>query len=184
MLKYLPNALTTLRLLLALPLGVLILRQEYAPALWIGLLAGITDALDGFAARRLGAFSQLGAALDPIADKLLVMVSFVCFAEVGLVPWYLAAVVVGRDLLIVGGALFYRLLVGPIHFAASTLSKLNMMVQISFCVLLLSAQFLPAVGPITLQLASAVVVVIAIVSGLDYVVTWTRKARQQRALDK
>ncbi len=65
MLNYLPNALTTLRLLLALPLGMLILRHEYQLALWVGLIAGITDALDGFTARRLNSFSPIGAALDP-----------------------------------------------------------------------------------------------------------------------
>ena len=64
MLKYLPNALTISRLVLALPLGLLILRQEFALALGVGLLAGITDALDGYSARKLGYLSQLGAALD------------------------------------------------------------------------------------------------------------------------
>jgi cardiolipin synthase len=180
MLKYLPNALTMLRLLLALPLGLLILRHDYALALWIGLLAGITDALDGFTARRLGYFSQFGAALDPVADKLLIMVSFLCFAHVGLVPWYVAAVVVGRDLVIVSGALCYRLLVGPIKFAATLLSKVNMLVQICFCVLLLAAQLLPAISPLAIQWATAVLLVIAVVSGLDYMVTWTRKARQNK----
>lgn len=180
MLKYLPNALTTLRLLLALPLGVLILRHDYDLALWVGLLAGITDALDGFAARKLNYFSPLGAALDPIADKLLVMVTFICFAHVALVDWMLAAIVIGRDLVIVGGALCYRLVVGPFKFGATTLSKLNMGVQIFFCVFLLAAQLLPPLPETLFSVATGTVIIIAIVSGLDYVLTWSRKARQQR----
>ena len=180
MLKYLPNALTTLRLLLALPLGILILRQDYDLALWVGLLAGITDALDGFAARRLNYFSPVGAALDPIADKLLVMVTFICFASVELVDWMLAAIVIGRDLVIVGGALCYRLVIGPFKFGATALSKLNMIVQIFFCVFLLAAQLLPPLPDALFSGATVIVIIIAIVSGLDYVLTWSRKARLQR----
>ena len=90
MLRYLPNSLTLLRLLLALPLGWLILREQYALALATGVLAGLSDALDGFAARRLDALTRLGAILDPIADKTLITVTFVCLAAVELAPWYLA----------------------------------------------------------------------------------------------
>ncbi len=180
MLKYLPNAITSLRLLLALPLGMLILQQDYAMALAVGLLAGITDALDGFAARRLGYFSRFGAALDPIADKLLILVTFACLAMVELVPIAVAAVVIGRDLVIVVGAICYRLLVGPIDFAATKLSKLNMLVQICFCVMLLAMQLLPPMPAYLLQGATVLLLAIAVISGSDYVLTWSRKARQQR----
>ena len=100
MLQYLPNALTFSRLLLAAPLGYLILQQNYQWALAIGLLAGATDALDGFAARRLGALSRFGAILDPIADKLLVATCLVLVAhtdqryEVALI----AVVIIGREI--------------------------------------------------------------------------------------
>jgi cardiolipin synthase (CMP-forming) len=176
MLKYLPNSLTILRLLLALPLGLLILRQDYSMALWVGLIAGVTDALDGFAARRLGYFSQLGAALDPIADKLLILVTFLCLAQVELINWTLAAVVIGRDLIIVGGAIGFRLLVGPFEFGATALSKLNMIVQICFCVLILASQQLPPLPGGLVFAATGAVVLAAIISGLDYVYTWSRKA--------
>lgn len=176
MLKYLPNSLTLLRLLLALPLGLLILRQDYSMALWVGLIAGVTDALDGFAARRLGYFSPLGAALDPIADKLLILVTFLCLAQVELINWALAAVVIGRDLVIVGGAIGFRLLVGPFEFGATALSKLNMIVQICFCVLILASQQLPPLPEGLVFAATGAVVLAAIISGLDYVYTWSRKA--------
>ncbi|TDG13483.1 CDP-alcohol phosphatidyltransferase family protein [Seongchinamella unica] len=178
-LRYLPNALTISRLLLAMPLGLLILRQEYGWALAVGFLAGATDALDGFSARKLGYFSRFGAALDPIADKLLILVTFCCLASAGLIDWWLAAVVVGRDIVIVLGALCYRALIGPFEFGATPLSKLNMAIQIAFCVLLLAAQ-LVAVPPLLIAGAAAVVVISALASGIDYINTWSRRAWQNR----
>ncbi len=180
MLQLLPNLLTFSRLLLALPLGVLILRQEFDLALGVGFLAGVTDALDGFVARRLQAFSRFGAALDPVADKVLIMVSFLSFAHVGLIPWYVAATVIARDLIIVSGAVCYHYLIGPFDFAATRLSKINMLVQISFCVLVLAAQVVTAIPPATIHLATILVLVIAIASGLDYVVSWSIRAMQNR----
>ena len=176
MLQYLPNCLTFSRLLLAAPLGLLILRENYPWALAVGFLAGFTDALDGFFARRLGAFSRFGAALDPVADKVLIMVSFLCMAEVQLIPWYLAAAVIARDLIIVSGALCYRVLIGPFEFAATTLSKANMFVQIGFCVLVLTAQVIPQIPQISILIGSALVLFIAASSGFDYVMSWTIKA--------
>ena len=180
LLKYLPNALTISRLLLALPLGVLILRQEFHLALGVVLVAGITDALDGFAARRLQSFSRFGAALDPIADKVLVTVIFLSFARLELIPWYLALTVIIRDLAIVSGATCYHYLIGPFEFAATRLSKANMFVQICFCLLLLLAQILPAVPPEAIIAGTAVVMFIAVTSGMDYVLTWAIKAFQAR----
>lgn len=180
MLQLIPNLLTFSRLLLALPLGVLIVRQEFDLALGVGFLAGVTDALDGFVARRLKAFSRFGAALDPMADKVLITVSFLGFAYVGLIPWYVAATVIARDLIIVSGALCYHYLIGPFDFAATRLSKINMLVQIGFCVLVLAAQVVTGIPPAAIPLATILVLAIAIASGLDYVVCWSIKAVRNR----
>jgi len=180
MLHYLPNSLTILRLLLAVPLGLLILREDYVWALGVGLIAGLSDALDGFFARRLGVFSRLGAALDPIADKILIMVSFVCLTLVELVPWYLTIAVITRDLVIVAGAACYYLFIGPFEFAATRLSKSNMFIQISFCVLVLLHQVLPNIPATTTQAGVVAVLFIAAASGFDYVMSWTMKAVQAR----
>lgn len=180
MLRYLPNSLTFSRLLLAIPLGVLILRQDYHWALAVGFLAGLTDALDGFFARKLQAFSRFGAALDPVADKVLVTVTFLCMAQVQIIPWYLAAVVICRDLIIVTGALCYHYLIGPFEFAATTLSKANMCIQIGFCVLVLTAQVMPQIPEIVVTIGMALVVFIAASSGFDYVASWSIKALKER----
>lgn len=182
MLQYLPNGLTVLRLLLAVPLGIFILRENFSAALGIGVLAGASDALDGFAARRLGVPSRFGAALDPIADKILITVTFVCFAEVGLVSWYLAALVIARDVVIVLGAACFYLLVGPFELAASRLSKANMCIQIGFCVLVLLAQVVAQIPPATTQLGAVLVALAAAASGVHYVMSWARKAFESRRM--
>lgn len=180
MLRYLPNGLTFLRLLLAIPLGLLILDGDFSAALFVGLLAGISDALDGFFARRLGALSRFGAALDPIADKTLITVTFLCLASIELVPWYMAIAVIIRDLVIVAGAACYYTLIGPFEFEATRLSKANMFIQISFCVLVLLMQVVDWIPPITLLAGTVAVLFIAAASGFDYVMSWTIKALQSR----
>jgi cardiolipin synthase len=181
MMRYLPNVLTASRLVLALPLGWLILQGEYGWALGAGVIAGATDALDGYAARKLGHFSQFGAALDPLADKILVTVTFLCMAQMELIPWYVAITIIARDLVIVSGALAYRLLIGPFTFGATMLSKFNMLVQICFCVTLLAAQQFGGIDPTWLTIMTSIVLIVAVVSGVDYVFTWSRKALDARA---
>ncbi len=96
--KQLPNLLTTLRLLLALPLCWMILHQQYAQVLWLALAAGISDGLDGWLARRLDAMTRYGAVMDPLADKLMLSGAYPSMAAVWLIPWWLAMLVLGRDL--------------------------------------------------------------------------------------
>lgn len=179
-LQYLPNVLTGMRLLMAVPIALLILRNDYAWALGLGIVAGITDALDGFFARRLNAHSALGAGLDATADKLLMFCVFLSLASVGLLPWWLAAIVVGRDVVIVLGACAYRLLIGPFDFAPTVLSKINMGVQVVYLVAVLSDALI-TVSPPALDLALAILVaLVAVASGVDYVLSWSRRAVNAR----
>lgn len=177
LLRNLPNLLTGLRLLLALPVAWVILEERYDQALLLAAVAGISDALDGFLARRLQAESRLGALLDPIADKLLILAVFVSAAVVGLLPWWLTGLVILRDLVIVGGALAYRLLIGPLQITPTLLSKANMALQIGFLVLLLAGALSGGLPVALLQLLMAVVAGMALGSGLQYVLLWSRKAR-------
>ena len=179
MLKQLPNSLTFLRLLLAVPIGLLILREQFELALWLGALAGLTDALDGYLARKLDAYSRLGAILDPIADKTMVTSIFTSLAAIGILPWYLAITVVARDLIIVCGAGLYHLLIGRFEFAPTLLSKANLTVQIVFCVLVL-AQLVFAFPPdVVMQAGQTLVLFLAVASGSQYVYLWTLKAMRQ-----
>ena len=181
MLRLIPNALTLLRLLLAVPVGWLILREQYAPALAVGLAAGLTDAVDGWLARRLNAYSRFGAALDPIADKTLMFVVFISLAIVGLVPWPVAAVVVIRDLVILAGATAYHGLIDELELEPTALSKSNTFVQIGYCILVLASALLPAIPLALLTAAALLVIAVSVLSGIDYVISWSRRAMSMHA---
>lgn len=180
LLQTVPNLLTASRLILAIPLAMAILDERFGLALLVAAFAGMTDALDGFLARRLDAMTHLGAALDPVADKLMILAVFASLATVELLPWWLAAVVIGRDLVIVAGALAYRLFIGPLDFQPTTLSKANMALQVSFLVLVLADVLLGWLPLLLLNGLMVLVAFLALVSGLHYVQLWTRKALEDR----
>jgi len=95
--RHLPNALTVLRMGLVVPLAWLIRETRYDEAVIVAAVAGLTDALDGFLAKRCGWQSWLGGVLDPIADKLMLVACFVTLGMVGAHPDWLTWLVVGRD---------------------------------------------------------------------------------------
>jgi len=136
----LPNTLSLLRILLVTPFLIAVIYKQYALALTIFVIAGFTDFLDGFLARRLGQKSVLGAFLDPLGDKLLTPTAFISLCLQGFLPSWLAVMVVAKDIYIVLGA-------GILHFSGnlstaipSLWGKLSTLVQIlTICVTLLSA---------------------------------------------
>src|SRR5271170_1739301 len=113
--RHLPNLICLLRIALIWP--VLAGLHAGAPlvALALFIAAAISDGLDGYLAKRFSWTSNLGRFLDPLADKLLLVVVFVESAWLGLVPWWLTAAVVARDVMIGVGALIFRLWFGPLH---------------------------------------------------------------------
>lgn len=180
-LHQLPNAITVLRILLVLPTGWLLLETRYVEALVLMAFAGTSDALDGWMARRFGWMSRFGATMDPVADKLLVASTFIIFTLQGFIPIWVAAIVLGRDAVILTGALAYRLFFEPIEFAPTLISKANTATQIVMLLMLLlglcgfdtlSTLALTLVDPWCFYLLA----VLGLVSGADYVLTWGRKA--------
>lgn len=176
-LRHLPNALTVLRLLLVPPLAVLLLREDYTTALWVAVIAGLTDALDGALARLFGWQSWLGGVLDPLADKLLLVTGYVCLWWQGVIPDWLAALVLVRDLVIVAGALIYHRLVQRLQPSPSLLGKLTTFAQLLFllvCLLALGSRLqLDSVLPALALLTGA----LTVASGIDYVVRFGARAR-------
>lgn len=171
-----PNLITILRILLVPPIVYLMYRGDYDIALLLFLGAGLSDALDGFLAKHYGWVSRLGGLLDPIADKALLMSSYVVLAWVGLIPVWLVAVVVLRDVIIFMGAVTYHLWVETLTAEPSVISKLNTVGQI---LLVLAVIFSQGVTPLPgLWLDTLVYVVLAttILSGMDYVWTWGWRA--------
>jgi cardiolipin synthase (CMP-forming) len=174
--EYIPNLLCVARMLLVPPLVWLLAHAQYRVAVSLFLLAGASDALDGFLAKRYGWRTQLGGLLDPAADKLLLSSVFLTLGFVRVVPPWLVAVVVARDLVIVAGAVAYRVLIGRFAWRARPVSKVNTAAQLAFVLaaLLRAAFGLPSAG--VLQLLGAVVVTTTLLSGADYVWSWGKRA--------
>jgi len=130
--KHLPNLLTAARLALAPYLFLLMFQHRYSTIIPLFIVIGITDVVDGFLARRFHASSRLGAYLDPIADKVLLSGTFLVLALTGAIEWWLAAVVLGRDVLILAAAAVLYLATGRRNFPPSPWGKLSTFVQILF----------------------------------------------------
>jgi cardiolipin synthase len=183
-LRHIPNAITVARLLLVAPTAYFLWRSEYQLALVLMAVAGASDAVDGWLARRFGWTSKLGATLDPVADKLLVGALFVVLTLQGLLPPWLVAIVVGRDAIIMAGAGIYRLLFTHLELVPTFISKANTALQIVLLLLfLLMLCELPVVSDLARRAVFpygvTLVAILGVVSGLDYVVTWSRRAIHQ-----
>jgi cardiolipin synthase (CMP-forming) len=129
-LNALPNAITALRLLLTPLLVYAILRGQWWPAFCIGVTAGVTDVLDGVAARLLQVSSRVGAYLDPIADKLLLSACYLALGLAQALPWWMVALVFGRDIFILAMAAYGYLFTTVREFPPSAWGKLSTFVQI------------------------------------------------------
>ena len=133
----LPNLITMARLC-AVPATVwLILNSRLDLAFWLFVAAGVSDAVDGWVARVRNARSALGAILDPMADKLLLVCVFITLAAIGVLPDWLAILVVFRDLVIVGGVLVLWVLGQPPKIRPLFVSKANTVAQIALAALAL-----------------------------------------------
>ncbi|MCW8918644.1 MAG: CDP-alcohol phosphatidyltransferase family protein [Gammaproteobacteria bacterium] len=173
-----PNLICVLRILLVPPIVMGLLRGEFATVLLLFALAGGSDGLDGFLARRYEWRSRLGAILDPLADKLLMVCTYATLGWLGLLPWWLVALVLGRDGVIVSGALAYHRLCGEIEMAPSRISKANTLLQILLVMLLLLLPLGLAVPGWVMVGMIALVTVTTLLSGGDYVREWGRQARR------
>ena len=188
-LRWLPNAVTIGRMVLALPLLWALTSAQFALAFWLAVVAGVSDAIDGFLAKRYRWDSQAGGLLDPLADKLLLGVCFVGLWWSAHLPGWLVALVLGRDAVIVAGALVWWRTLGPFAAAPTQLSKLNTLLQIVVvAAVLFDAAFaasLPAgegrgAGPLPLVWLQALLLACAALtaaSGVDYVVRYGARFR-------
>ncbi len=176
-----PNVITLLRILLVIPTGWLLWNARYPEAWVLMAIAGASDALDGALARRYQWDSKFGAAMDPVADKLLVVVMFVIFTLQGHIPLWLAIVVITRDTIILGGAGVYWLLFRKMDMSPTFASKANTATQIITVILMLLAlcEFGWLSEMVMLLLDPWVfygLAVLGVGSGIDYVITWSSKA--------
>lgn len=169
---FLPNIISTLRLL-AVPLIVwLLLSDRYAVAFWLFVAAGVSDALDGFIAKNYGLRTVLGAYLDPLADKALLVSVYITLGYQGTIASWLVILVVFRDILIVGGALLYHTLTQSLKMQPLFISKLNTTAQIAFATVLLANLGLGiddhGLGPLLIHVVAAT----TFLSGASYLIIW------------
>lgn len=171
-----PNLITLIRMLLVAPIVWCLLNAEYGVALVLFVVAGASDALDGFLAKTFNWTSRLGGMLDPIADKLLLTSCYIALAWQDLIPVWLTVVVLGRDVVIFTGALLYNAIIERLEAAPSVISKINTLSQLLLVMAVLfnyGAQLLPLGW---LELFNQVVLATTLLSGLDYVWTWGWRA--------
>ncbi len=171
-----PNLISLARIALVPPVVLMLLRGEYRLALWLFLIAGISDALDGFLAKRFAWESEFGGKLDPAADKLLLVSCFLTLGWVGLLPWWLVALVLLRDVVIVIGWIAYNRRIQRIRARPMAISKFNTFAQILLVLLVVADQLAPLLSPAWLRGLQWVVALTTVASGLAYVRYWGRKA--------
>ena len=168
------NLLTLIRLLCAIPVVLLVRAGAYHHAALLFLLAASSDALDGYIAKRFNGVTPVGAVLDPVADKVLMDSLFLTLAFEGHLPVWVAALVIGRDLLIVGGTLFLRLAAGRFRIEPLLLGKISTFLQIALgCAVLAQLSVLPGLEP-WVQPLTIVTGLMVIASALAYVHAATR----------
>lgn len=177
---HIPNLICVLRIALVWPIISALVAGRFVLALLLVAVAGLSDGLDGYLAKRFDWRSRLGGLLDPLADKLLLVSTFVTLAWLGLVPAWLTAVVILRDFVIVSGGLVYQAVVAPVQPEPSRASKLNTGSQLLYVCAVIANHGLGMPPDQFLLVAGAAVLVTSTVSGLDYVVRWSGKAARAR----
>jgi cardiolipin synthase len=176
----LPNVITLLRIAAVPVVGWLILHERWEAACWLFLAAAVSDGIDGLLARWLNQMTQLGAALDTVADKALGVVTLVMLTQASAIPLWVTLAILLRDSVIVLGALSYRGLAGHLDIHPTWLGKTHMFAEFSMLALVLGG----LAGLLALDdwrlLLFATVFVIAVASGMQYVWIWGAKARHER----
>jgi cardiolipin synthase len=175
-LRQIPNIISAIRILLVAPIAVALANHQLVTTIVLFGIAALSDAADGFLAKRYGWQSELGAVLDPAADKLLLVTVFITLAYLKLVPLWLMAAAVARDATIVLGALFYRYWFGPLNVRPSIVSKFNTLCQAAFILAVVGREELSVPPSWVVVVLGALVLVTVAVSGIDYVLIYGRRA--------
>jgi cardiolipin synthase len=174
--RHLPNIICFARIALVWPIVVTLQAGEYDLSVLLFIVAAVSDGLDGYLAKRFGWTSDLGKFIDPLADKLLLVAVFVTLTWLGLVPWWLTAAAVARDVMIGLGALIFRLWFGPLRGRPTVISKINTLLQLGY---LLGVMVRAAFGLLPREMLDALAVITLITTVLswaDYIFAFTRRA--------
>ena len=169
-----PNIITLGRIILVPVIVWAIVSSQMEIAFAIFVIAGVSDAVDGFLAKRFNMASELGALLDPLADKALLVSIFVALGIWGAVPRWLVILVVSRDIMIVGAVILSWLVDKPLQQKPLTISKLNTVAQIVYATVVLAALAFRWNIPVVLNILIGLVAVLTLLSVAFYVAYWVR----------
>ena len=179
-LRNIPNIISIARILMVPPIVWLIWNKVYDSAFILMIIAGLSDGLDGFLARAFHWQSKLGAMLDPAADKLLLVSIFIVCGLKGFLPWWLVALVILRDVIIVIGTFVYQRATQDKDIRPLFISKVNTALQILLAV---AALYQEAVMPLPDNFMPVLIGVVAattLASGIAYVTIWTKNTIQYK----
>lgn len=167
-----PNLISIFRLL-AVPVIVWFLSiHEFVWAFWLFLFAGISDAIDGLIAKHFNQVSKLGAHLDPLADKTMLVAVFLAMGIQELLPLWLVILAISRDILIIGAVILTWLLDEPIPMKPLWVSKANTLAQITLVSMVMGSQAFVIDLGFSMQLVIATVTVLTIWSTAAYILNW------------
>lgn len=174
--RHLPNIICLVRLALIWPIAMALHGGRYGLALALFVLAAISDGLDGYLAKRFNWISELGKILDPAADKLLLVTVFVESTWLGLVPWWVTAAAVARDVMIALGALVFRFWFGPLRGRPTIISKVNTGAQLLYLTAIMSGAAVAFPPRDVLRALALSVFATTVLSGINYVQAFARRA--------
>jgi cardiolipin synthase len=169
-----PNLITLARILLVPVLIWAITSGETRIAFLLFLAAGVSDAIDGFLAKRFGMATELGAYLDPLADKAMIVSIYVALGVAEAIPRWLVILVVSRDVMIVGAVILSWLVDRPVKLKPLMVSKANTVAQIALALVVLAALGFDFDASLATVLLTALVAALTLLSIAFYVADWIR----------
>ena len=172
LLSQIPNLLTLVRVAACPVLVLLLYEGRYELALYLFIVAGISDGLDGFIAKRFDCESKFGAVLDPSADKLLIASAYIMLAILGDIPFWLLILVMFRDLVIIAGYLILVVMGYEVPMTPTYSSKVNTFMQITLMIAVLVDKSGILQLAVVLDVLIAGVVITTLISGGQYVWQW------------
>jgi len=173
-----PNLITLVRICLVPVIVWLIIEDRLLLAFWITVGAAASDALDGIIAKHFDCITELGAFLDPVADKALLVCIFITLGTQGYIDLWLVFLVVFRDLLIIGGALMFHTITHSLKMEPLKISKINTVVQLGFVVSILAIEGYGLDITRIRAILTLCVALTTIFSGAAYVYLWSRKVSE------
>lgn len=171
-----PNIISLLRIALVIPVVYLLLERQFSYALVLFFVAGLSDGLDGYLAKRNQWITRLGSILDPLADKLLLVFSYLALGWLGEIPMWLVIAVMVRDVIIVVGAIAYHELIGKYDMTPTWMSKTNTFFQILLILVVVFSLGAYALPELLIEVLIYIVAITTLISGSNYVWVWGKRA--------